>query len=456
MIKTDVLYIHPTKRLEDNTSFGHIPMGIIGILNDLKKENIQVYGINLAVEKAVTENFSLEEEFKNIDYKVLLIDLHWYEHSYGTISTAQISKDINPTTPIIIGGYTSGIYWEEILDTFNCVDYVVTGDSELPTRQLVKYLLKKDDSIKRELIPNISYRKDGLPYKNKDIWVQDNLDDINFIDIGMFKNLKYMPFMTIHGVDFVIPSYWLCIASGCKYNCSYCCGARCNMQKIFNRSNMLVRSPQKIVEDMKALHNIGIKRISVSHDFSILGKKFYKELFSKIRDENIKPGLYLELWQLPDKEFIDDLVNTFDMTYSLIAITAISGDEDLRYESGKKFKNEDLINIINHVKQKKLNMLLFYTQNIFKETREQFLATCNQVEYIHKNIGLKKDCILYQKVVIDPLARMRDYKGINVSFNKFIDYYNYCKKPGNDDLGWSDLGEISLEDKKKMFDNIFI
>jgi clorobiocin biosynthesis protein CloN6 len=109
----DVLYVHPTRSL-DTTLYSFFPMGVVGLVNLIKSKGYSVYGINYGIEKSIDDNYSLIDELKNIDYKVLMLDLHWYEHAYGAIEIAKISKEINPSVPIIIGGITSTIFAKEI------------------------------------------------------------------------------------------------------------------------------------------------------------------------------------------------------------------------------------------------------------------------------------------------------------------------------------------------------
>ena len=39
--------------------------------------------------------------------KLVMIDLHWYEHCYGAMDVAQAVKAVWPQTPVVIGGLTT-------------------------------------------------------------------------------------------------------------------------------------------------------------------------------------------------------------------------------------------------------------------------------------------------------------------------------------------------------------
>lgn len=453
----DILYVHSTKNPTSagNLAYSIMPMGIIGILNNLKGKGYNILGINCAIEMFLNPEYDVAIELENIEYKILLTDLHWYEHSFGALYIAKCSKSMYPEVPVVLGGYTSTIYAEEIITQFSCVDYIVTGDSDLPMTLLVDFLLGKDNQSE-ENIPNLFYRQENKVAKSKEVWVQEEMDSIDFVDVSMFKNRKYIPYLTTSGVRKITPHFWLCIARGCKYNCSYCCGAHSNMKKLFGRCNVLLRSPQRIAEDFIKLTKAGIVRVCPSHDFQMFGESFYKTLFSEIRKHNVKPGMYLECFQLPSKEYIDEIIKTFDRDQIVLVISPISGNEVLRKENGKVFSNKDFIEILKYIKYNNIKLQLYYTINVVGETKSQFEETIEQIKYIHNVLGLAKKCIFYQHIVVDPLAGIREVNGTQVKYKSFLDYYNYCLLPEGDfkTSGFNDMAELSMEEKRSVFESI--
>lgn len=454
----DVLYIHSTKNPigVNNMKYPIMPMGIIGVLNNLRARGIQVMGLNFAIEKSLNPQFDILTTLENIDYKVLLTDLHWYEHSFGALYIAEQSKKLHPHTPTVLGGYTSTIFANEIMENFPQVDYIVTGDSDLPVERLVDELLGNADSP--DTIPNLVYRRDGFVLTSREIWAQTDLDAIDFIHTDCFEHSQYIPYLTVKGLTRKASSYWLCIARGCKFNCAYCCGANANMETLFHRCNVLTRSPERVASDFCQLTEMGISRVSPSHDFQMLGKDYYQKVFSQIRKANVKPGMYLECFQLPTKEYIDDIARTFDKKNLILVISPISGNEILRRENGKFFTNEALVDMVAYAMAKGIVVQLYYTLNIVGETRQQFMDTYIQMKYLHILLGLGRKSILYQRVVIDPLAGMRKMEGIEVKYNDFMDYYHYCLLADEEKYsatGFEDRGEVPLMEKIRMYEGIF-
>lgn len=454
--KCDILYIHSGRnpKTSESTKYGIIPMGIISILNQIRDTGVNVIGINLALEFSIDPQFDLESVFKDIEYKILMTDLHWYEHSFGALYIVEQSKNFHPNIPTVIGGYTSTIYGNEIAENFPCVDYIVTGDSDLPMAMLTDYLLGRND-IKITSIPNLIRRQNDTIITSEEKWVQTTLEDLDCVRTDFFEHSEQLPFLCTGGGFRKSGAQWICVARGCLYNCAYCCGAKDNMNALFRRCNVIKRSPEKLAGDFYALAQKGI-RVSPSHDFQMFGKDYYKELFARIRETGAKPGLYLECFQLPTKDFIDEISITFDNKNTILEISPISGNEQLRNENGKHFSNNDLYETVKYILAKKIYIQLYYTVNVVGETEAQFMDTYFQIKYLH--LAFKLRDIFYQRIVLDPLAGMRKWDNFKSSYNTFMDYYNYCLIPQSEDdphTGFDDGCAVPIEKKLKLYNSIF-
>lgn len=455
----DVLYIHAIKdpNNDQQTKFGYMPMGIIGILNRLRELGIRVLGVNYMVEQAMDPGFNLAAFLNATPYRVLLTDLHWYEHSFGAMYVAQVSKAVNPQVPVVIGGYTSTIFADEIMENFPCVDYLVSGDSDLPMEQLVGYLLSRND-LSPAQIPNLRYRQEGKVMQSGCNWVQTSLDEIDFVDTSFFRHPEQIPYAGLGGMRYNFSEQWLCIARGCKYNCSYCCGANKNMPALFGRCNILLRSAHKVAQDFVRMAQKGIQRISPSHDFIMFGKDYYRAVFAGIRESGIRPGMYLECFQLPTKEYIDDIADTFDLRELVLVISPITGNEQLRRENGKYFSNPDFYEILGYLRQKGIRTQLYYTMNPAGETADQFADTLFQMQYLRMKYRFTRKNLFYQRVILDPLAGMREHPAVTSHYNTFLDYYNYCQlpyDPSNPANSFTDGGQLSAAEKMAKYNALF-
>ena len=135
MGKIDVLYIHPLGlkpnfevdflEKDEKTFFPFIPMGVIGIINSLIKAGYKVRGVNLGLKNIILkEHFSLEGYLKSIDFKVVLVDMHWYLHIKDGLRVANLCKKIRSECKVIVGGMSASVFSEE-LGKFPFIDYIL-------------------------------------------------------------------------------------------------------------------------------------------------------------------------------------------------------------------------------------------------------------------------------------------------------------------------------------------
>jgi Fe-S oxidoreductase len=423
---TDVLYIHPTKSIMIK-KFCCMPVGVIALLNLLKQNGYKVKGVNLGIEKSINNENDLRKKLSSIDYKILYIDLHWYEHSYGAIEIAHISKTIYPDIPIIIGGYTSTIYAKQILEFSDNICYALKGDSEVPILELTNFIINGIGDL--ESIPNICYRNHGKVIDKPISYVCEDLNSLDYINIDFLENKELFYYTWKSGVSEQNQKiFWLFVGRGCKYNCTYCCGSRKNSIDLFGCKDARYRSTKKVADDIKRLYEIGVKYISPTLDWEMYGSAYYSDLFNKIRAFGIKPGLYLECFQLPSKEFLRNLFKTFDMENTHLIISPLSGDEEVRRLNGKNFTNIDFLQIIDILHENNVKLDLFYSSDLCYENENSLEKTYNQILEFIENKYLDRRDIEFMKAILDPLAPMRDLSFIEPAYNNFSDYYNYCKR----------------------------
>ncbi len=80
--------------------------------------------------------FDVEAAIRDMNPVAFGIDLHWLPHAHGSIEIARIVKKYHPDTPVIFGGLSASFFHQE-LASYDCVDYVLRGDStEYPATRL--------------------------------------------------------------------------------------------------------------------------------------------------------------------------------------------------------------------------------------------------------------------------------------------------------------------------------
>jgi clorobiocin biosynthesis protein CloN6 len=437
--------------------YGLMPVGVAALINRLRENGIRVTGLNYPMERRLNPTFDLKSWLKaHPSVRVILIDVHWYEHCYGAISVAQVCKEALPGAWTVLGGLTASGFAREILENFSAVDFVIRGDAEVPLLDLVQRLLqggrrRAQGAMTSPLlaeVPNLSYRDGGQVIENERTYcaTTEDLDRLNFVDIDFLEHVDeyYVHEYIVTDLQRVrsaresgspadVRIYrgrWLCNARGCRYECSYCGGCKSAHQSLAGRKGIVSRSPAKMVEDLERLERGGVIQASLSYDLAELGQAYWHEFLTRLRRSGVKIGLYNELFQLPKPEFIDEFVSSVDMEHSCLALSPLSGSEEVRRLNGKFYSNDELLSVLEHLNQYNVSIFVYFSLNLPGEddrTMRDSVALAERIYQFYPRSLLK---ILTSSHTMDPLAPMsvRPAKyAIETNMSTFMDYYAYCR-----------------------------
>jgi radical SAM superfamily enzyme YgiQ (UPF0313 family) len=445
-----VLYIHPAKQgvkfnVGENMGrpYGLIPVGLPAIINLLMKNGIAVRGLNFSLEKQVNPSFDMKhwlEQFTSV--KVVLIDLHWYEHCYGAIQTALLCKEVIPQAYLVLGGLSATCFSSQILEQFPAIDFIIRGDAEEPALALVQRILQADSNPIFSDIPNLSYRNRQVVIENECAYCATtaNLDDLDFADIGFIDHYReyYVHEYIVTDIEAARQALkskpfwgkWICTARGCKHECSYCGGCKSAHKTLANRDGIVIRSPQAVVNEIEKLQKAGVIQASLSYDIAELGDAYWQEFFELLRSKGIKIGLYNELFQLPKPEFIREFARVADMTHSCLALSPLSGSVRVRRMNGKLFDNDQLLDILEELNRVHANIFVYFSLNLPGENETTFTETIDLANLIYDFYPHHLMKILNTIHTIDPLSPMSTQPekfGIESNMSTFMDYYSYCE-----------------------------
>lgn len=295
-----------------------IPMGVFAIADLLEKEGFGVKIINYPLEQALNSNWTLTNLLKEINFDVCGIDLHWMHNAHGAIEVARVIKEVNPNVKVILGGFSASYYHDQILKNYKAIDGIIRGEGEIP---LLKYVQRNNQNQLFDSVPNLSYRDSSKHVKVNPIsYVAKTLDDLNFTNVSLLNNAqKYFEYSRrIMGISFNLP-----IGRGCPFNCPLCGGGQRAQQKITGRNEVILRSPEKVLEDISIiLDKYKIPSIFFGHGTYPASLKYWKTLFGLIQKEKLNIGGDLEIWRLPfPKEMWEIFYKTFTPRYSSISIS---------------------------------------------------------------------------------------------------------------------------------------
>ncbi|MFX0029027.1 MAG: cobalamin-dependent protein [Candidatus Hermodarchaeota archaeon] len=323
----DVIFIHPPRIINPEhfkkaksvrTSYIFIPMGVFAIADFLEREGFGVKIINYPLERYLNPSWSLKDYIRTIDFKICGIDLHWIHNAHGAIEIARIVKEIKPNVKIILGGFSASYFHTQILRYYRSIDGIIRGEGEIPFLIYVQSISKNQPL---DSIPNFTYRNSSNHIITNPLsYTAKTLDNLNFTNFSLLQNAQqYIEDSNkIMGISINLP-----IGRGCPFNCPFCGGGQRALQRLTGRDEVILRSPEKVVEDIiyvKDTYNV--QSLFFGHGAYPANLKYWKTLFNLIQKENVDIGGDLEIWRLSfPKEMWKILSKTLSRKYSSVAIS---------------------------------------------------------------------------------------------------------------------------------------
>jgi len=426
----DVLYIHPYFHYD----YRSIPYGLIGIMNSLNCSKIGKYYFEVKVEDIKSS-------------KIIMMDAHWLYVIGFLEEYIKLLKKINPDVKIIIGGITANTYKDFLIKWG--ADFVVLGDSTIPTKSLVKSLLENrtKEYIKYN-IPNIYSELGQSPityYLNS-----DDFGKINYIDIDWFP--RYQKFVRHFQKEreiefdrqvFMFPHIFF--YKGCIYDCENCDGSRSSCMRLYKR-NIVKKKIKDLKKEFRILENKGYSTVSTFSDpFMVFSQKEIMKIFSKKYDFNFVGG---DIYSLPDFSLIKYILGKVNK-YHLCFI--IRDDEFINgfYKRKIKYLNELSEYFKDEINSGKLKLWTFNNGRKFKREIDIFgirFFGCmewqidkpksyeNNKELLikYKNKFLKNSMTYLIYKSFDIKLKFREYEEILLNlrnFNTINDFYfNYISE----------------------------
>jgi radical SAM superfamily enzyme YgiQ (UPF0313 family) len=351
-------------------------MGLLAIADQCEREGISVKIINYPLEQILDAQFSLEEFLKSIHFKVCGIALHWVLHSHGAIEIARTVKRVNPNAKVVLGGFSATYFHKQILKYFKEVDAVIRGEGEVP---FVEYYQRVAREQTLESVQNLSYRTNANHIKhNPQTYIAKSLDDFCFTNLSLIHNFdKYIT----KGVKVMRMQFPIPIARGCPFNCPYCGGGGRAQVLINKRRKVLLRSPEKVVEDIRTLSEVyNIKGVFFGHGTYSGTLKYWKTLFKQIQTENLDMGADLEIWRLPfPKEMWSEYRRTFIPEKSSISVCPRSLSPNVQRKIREvcdptySFPESQIQNLIEQAIQHQIVLRIWFTIGFPFQTRKDLL-----------------------------------------------------------------------------------
>jgi radical SAM superfamily enzyme YgiQ (UPF0313 family) len=448
----DILFCHSPKFNNFYQPIGgysfilYHPIGLLGLADYIKKHGFSTIVIDLGIEKRIYGEIDIEKIINEYSPKVIGFDLHWHFQSYDVIRLAKLFKEKAPHIRILLGGFTATYFDEEILKTFNEVDFIIRGDAEEPLAVLLSELC---GAQKFEDVPNLSWKKNGIFIRNRQSYTIDEslFNKLHFTDFTLIKDFEaykdsLSSWVRLDGISLSFQKKWLgnhttypvVTGRGCQYECSFCGGSKAAQEEINRRKDLITRSVSAVVQSIEDIKEAGFSNIMFNWDAlpDDKSEEYYRELFAVVRENKIKIRAEVERWQLPSEKFADDFKKTFEKG-SYITLTISSYSEELRKRNQMYFfSNDELEETLNMLSRKDIPVTLFFTFGLPYEKKSHMIENASYQKKLrqkYKNINTRSSCIEIEPCS-DISRRSREYHLV-AHRKTFMDYHLYHSKPEN-------------------------
>jgi radical SAM superfamily enzyme YgiQ (UPF0313 family) len=167
-----------------------------------------LYELNKADERVQWKEFTIKQNKDEIAeecsrYDIVAFSCYIWNITQTLIAAKKI-KALNPGTKILLGGPEVSYEWEEMIKE-DCVDYIITGEGEIPFHELLNHYPNVS------LIPNLAWKdKDEVHYMERDTMY----DMSNFIGVN--------PYINDPVEDLYNKISYIETSRGCPYKCEFC------------------------------------------------------------------------------------------------------------------------------------------------------------------------------------------------------------------------------------------
>lgn len=404
------------------------PVGMLSIADYLDRNGYHVLVDNIGDRMISSESFDAEEHIRNLSAKVFAIGLHWSIHSQGAIEIARLCKKLHPDAMVVVGGLSSTVFHEEILQKFEFVDAVIRGEAEKPFLLLMQ-ALEQHKGLGQ--VPNLTFRDNSGGIQSVPLMTPCvDLDELEFTRLDLLE-----PKGSVFPTD--KPPHWsIPICRGCVHQCAGCGGSAYSYGTYLGRDKPAFRSPEKIVQDIQKLSEQGIERIFLFQDPRMGGKTYWSRLLTTLQNAKLKLAqLTMEIFGPASKEYIQELSKIG--VPIVLTISPESCVDSVRRAHGRNYSNDELFKTIELCKRYGIALGIFSMIPLANDTPKTVKETWDVWEQICllNRKGNGKAPINYgygPMILLDPGSRAFDAPtnhGYRLIFKNLEDYIRGMSLP---------------------------
>ncbi|MFQ6059339.1 MAG: TIGR04190 family B12-binding domain/radical SAM domain protein [Anaerolineae bacterium] len=401
MVKADLVLLHPpsvydfrqkailygpiSDLVPSTSAFEMYPIGFTTLAEYLERHGCRVRIVNLAVRMLRDENFDAQELIASLNPLAFGIDLHWLPHAQGALEVARMVKRCHPHTPVIMGGFSSSYYHQELLG-YPEVDYVVRGDStEEPLRLLMACLAAGEEPWQ---VPNLTWRDRGGQVRvNPLTYLPEDLDNLmlDYSQVVKFaardRDLaSYIPFK--NWLEYPIMAGLTC--RGCIHGCVTCGGSAYAFRRLFGRTRPAYRSPEALARDIRNIQRLSRGPVFVLGDIRQPGMDYAHRFLRAIR--GLREQVIIEFFAPASRKFLQEVAAA--LPNFCLEVSLESHDPAVRRAFGKSYSNEDMERTMEYALEAGCQRLdVFFMVGLPKQTYSSVMETINYCQTLMERFG---------------------------------------------------------------------
>lgn len=391
-----ILYGPISDLIPSSPVFEMYPMGFLTIANYLESRGVRVRIVNLALRMINDRRFDVPRFLKRLRPKAFGVDLHWLPHAQGSIEIARILKQLHPDIPVIFGGMSASYYHEELM-AYPEVDFVLRGDATEPL--LFELLNTLDQPQCWSGIANLTWKTEqGAIRVNPLSFVPDNFD---YADIAPEQMIR----MVIRHRDLrsVLPfnGWWqnpitaVFTVKGCAHQCITCGGSSKANTLLNQRTTPSFRSPNNLVENIRAISRISRGPIFLVGDLFQAGPEYARQTLDLLSATTIGNEIVFEVFGMPEVDAlrkIDASVRNWSLELS-----PESHDPQVRSQQDKQvfYSNADMEKVIAAALELRCHRLdVFFMIGLPQQTRASVMDTIDYCEHLFRISDPRLSCFI--------------------------------------------------------------
>lgn len=471
----DLLFVHVPKfdnycRPFNRFSFINLPpVGLLGLADFVRKNHHSTRIVHLGVEKYKYGEVDLDKIVGEHQPAMVGLGLHWHFQSFDVIEAARKIKQDHPGIPIVLGGFTASAFAEEILRTFDCVDFVIRGDAEVPLRDLIS---QYHSGKVYERVPNLAFRAGGTIRMNPVSYVggPETLDPLCYTDFTLMKDYptfvdSFSRYIHLNDISEELQKiligqekmYPVFLGRGCVYNCFFCGGARTAQKANNNRVGVYLRPVESVLDSLKDLQRFGFESVGLALDPPPVSarEEFYIAVFEGLKKENISLTVEVERYHLPSREFIRHF-RELPGSDSYVTLSPGSHNEEIRRKNGLyRYSNAELEECLGMMEEEGVYSLVCFSAGQPFESAADLKGMgryLRRLQWKFKHVRFRTSMIEIEPE--SPMSSNARAFGVKPKRSTFMDYYRYHSQLGRNhflEMGYERAGCPTEAETKKLF-----